>query len=93
MYKWVKKYRIEEDIFEEERDNILMAIEMIKDEADTQFAKMTASDYKVARKEQKKSFFMQKSWKTIKSVLSLHRFLNIATFKSRCGSSVGRAMD
>ena len=51
MYKWVKKYRIEEDIFEEERDNILMAIEMIKDEADTQFAKMTASDYKVARKE------------------------------------------
>lgn len=53
MYKWVKKYKIEEDVFEEERDNILMAIEMIKDEADTQFARMTASDYKVARSEQR----------------------------------------
>ena len=53
MYKWVKKWKIDPEIFEEEKDKILMAIEMIKEEHDTKFAMMTSSDYKVVRKDRR----------------------------------------
>jgi len=53
MYKWVKKYKIDEDVFQEEKEKILMAIEMIKEHNDTSFAKMTSSDYKVRRSDRR----------------------------------------
>ena len=46
MVNWIKKYTIPKDEFEELKERILLAIDMIKDEYDTSFANMSHSDYK-----------------------------------------------